>query len=71
MFSGRGLPRAAVMATCLLCTLTSRIAGHHQLAARLIECQYALTDKLSNFVSGRKPQHNIGEHFLAPQVGHR
>lgn len=48
-----------------------RIAGHHQLADRLIECQYELTDKLSNFVSGRKPVHSIGEHFLVPQVGNR
>ena len=44
----------------------ARIAGHHQLADRLIECQYELTDKLSLFVSGRKPMHTIGEHFLVP-----
>lgn len=44
----------------------ARIAGHHQLADRLVECQYELTDKLSNFVSGRKPVHNTGEHFLVP-----
>ena len=44
----------------------ARIAGHHQLADRLIECQYELTDKLSLFVSGRKPMHSIGEHFLVP-----
>jgi hypothetical protein len=44
----------------------ARIAGHHQLADRLIECQYELTDKLSFYVSGRKPMHSIGEHFLVP-----
>ena len=44
----------------------ARIAGHHQLADRLIECQYELTDKLSFFVSGRKPVHSIGEHILVP-----
>ncbi len=48
-----------------------RIAGHHQLADRLIECQYELTDKLSNFISGRKPVHSIGEHYIVPQVGMR
>ena len=45
----------------------ARIAGHHQLADRLIECQYELTDKLSFFLCGRKPVHSIGEHFLVPQ----
>ena len=44
-----------------------RIAGHHQLADRLIECQYELSDKLCFFLCGRKPVHNIGEHFLVPQ----
>ena len=53
------------------CEECARIAGHHQLADRLVECQYELTDKLSNFVSGRKPVHNIGEHYLVPQVGSR
>ena len=47
--------------------LTYRIAGHHQLADRLIECQYELSDKLCFFLCGRKPVHNIGEHFLVPQ----
>ena len=45
----------------------ARIAGHHQLADRLIECQYELTDKLSFYLSGRTPVHSIGEHFLVPQ----
>lgn len=44
-----------------------RIAGHHQLADRLIECQYELSDKLSFFLCKRKPQHNNGEHFLIPK----
>lgn len=46
----------------------ARIAGHHQLADRLIECQFELTDKLSFFLCGRKPVHSIGEHFMVPQV---
>lgn len=51
------------------CVLTSsRIAGHHQLADRLIECQYELSDKLSVFLCGRKPNHSIGEHFLIPKT---
>jgi hypothetical protein len=55
----------------ILHSFSYRIAGHHQLADRLVEYQYELTDKLSNFVSGRKPVHSVGEHFLVPQVGSR
>lgn len=60
-----------IAARVAIFSLLHRIAGHHQLADRLVECQYELTDKLSCFVSGRKPVHNIGEHFLVPQVGRR
>ena len=56
------------MANCWLPWL-HRIAGHHQLADRLMECQYELTDKLSFFLCGRKPVHSIGEHYLVPQQG--
>ena len=45
----------------------ARIAGHHQLADRLIESQYELTDRLSFFLCGRKPVHSSGEHYLIPQ----
>ena len=48
--------------------MSSRIAGHHPLADRLIECQYELSDKLSMFLCGRKPNHSIGEHFLIPKM---
>lgn len=44
----------------------ARIAGHHQLADRIIECQYDVTDCLSHFLFGRKPAHAQGEHFLFP-----
>ena len=48
-----------------------RIAGHHQLADRLIEMQYELADKLSFFLCGRKPMHSMGEHYLIPNVAGR
>ena len=48
-----------------------RIAGHHQLADRLIEMQYELADKLSFFLCGRKPMHSMGEHYLVPNVAGR
>lgn len=45
---------------------TARIAGYHELADRLTECQYELTDRLSVFLCGRKPLHSNGEHYLIP-----
>ena len=44
----------------------ARIAGHHDLAERIIECQYEVTDCLSFFLFGRMPAHSSGEHFLLP-----
>ena len=44
----------------------ARIAGHHDLAERIIECQYEVTDSLSFFLFGRMPAHSSGEHFLLP-----
>lgn len=32
-----------------------RQAGHHELAERLVECQYELTDRLAFYLCGRKP----------------
>jgi hypothetical protein len=45
-----------------------RQAGHHELAERLVECQYELTDRLAFYLCGRKP----GEQGVwARQVGPR
>ncbi|KAK2111466.1 Plasma membrane permease, mediates uptake of glycerophosphoinositol and glycerophosphocholine [Saguinus oedipus] len=33
----------------------ARQAGHHELAERLVECQYELTDRLAFYLCGRKP----------------
>ena len=56
---------------CTSLSLPHRIAGHHQLADRLIEMQYELADRLSFFLCGRKPMHSMGEHFLVPNVAGR
>lgn len=32
-----------------------RQAGHNELAERLVECQYELTDRLAFYLCGRKP----------------
>lgn len=33
----------------------SRQAGHIELAERLVECQYELTDRLAFYLCGRRP----------------
>ncbi|KAF5292593.1 hypothetical protein FQA39_LY13926 [Lamprigera yunnana] len=40
---------------------------NQDLANRLIECQYEVTDKFSYYLCHRKPDHEKGIHFLIPQ----
>lgn len=46
----------------------AREAGHHELADRLVEVQYELTDRLAFYLCGRKPDHKTGQHFIVPQM---
>ncbi|XP_026199811.1 ARF GTPase-activating protein GIT2a isoform X2 [Anabas testudineus] len=46
----------------------AREAGHHDLADRLVEIQYELTDRLAFYLCGRKPEHKNGQHFIVPQM---
>ncbi|XP_063051109.1 ARF GTPase-activating protein GIT2a isoform X1 [Engraulis encrasicolus] len=46
----------------------ARQAGQHDLAERLVEIQYELTDRLAFYLCGRKPDHRSGEHFIIPQL---
>ncbi|XP_076126236.1 ARF GTPase-activating protein GIT2a isoform X2 [Alosa pseudoharengus] len=46
----------------------ARQAGQHDLADRLVEIQYELTDRLAFYLCGRKPDHKNGEHFVIPQL---
>ncbi|XP_043910394.1 ARF GTPase-activating protein GIT1 isoform X4 [Protopterus annectens] len=48
----------------------ARQAGHHELADRLVECQYELTDRLAFYLCGRKPDHKNG-HYIIPQMADR
>uniref|UniRef100_A0A8C5PSX3 GIT ArfGAP 1 n=1 Tax=Leptobrachium leishanense TaxID=445787 RepID=A0A8C5PSX3_9ANUR len=48
----------------------SRQAGHVDLADRLVECQYELTDRLAFYLCGRKPDHKNG-HYIIPQMADR
>ncbi|XP_041793992.1 ARF GTPase-activating protein GIT2a isoform X4 [Chelmon rostratus] len=49
----------------------AREAGHHELADRLVEVQYELTDRLAFYLCGRKPDHKNGQHFIVPQMADR
>ncbi|KAM3854787.1 ARF GTPase-activating protein GIT1 isoform 4-T4 [Vipera latastei] len=45
----------------------ARQASQHELAERLVECQYELTDRLAFYLCGRKPDHKNG-HYIIPQM---
>nr|XP_004664173.2 ARF GTPase-activating protein GIT2 isoform X10 [Jaculus jaculus] len=49
----------------------ARQGGHHELAERLVEIQYELTDRLAFYLCGRKPDHKSGQHFIIPQMADR
>uniref|UniRef100_A0A671XRD0 G protein-coupled receptor kinase interacting ArfGAP 2b n=1 Tax=Sparus aurata TaxID=8175 RepID=A0A671XRD0_SPAAU len=46
----------------------ARQAGHQELAERLVEIQYELTDRLTFYLCGRRPGHRNGQHFIIPQM---
>uniref|UniRef100_W5KA43 GIT ArfGAP 2 n=1 Tax=Astyanax mexicanus TaxID=7994 RepID=W5KA43_ASTMX len=46
----------------------ARQAGHPDLADRLVEIQYELTDRLAFYLCGRRPDHKNGQHFIIPQL---
>uniref|UniRef100_A0A673XXS8 G protein-coupled receptor kinase interacting ArfGAP 2b n=1 Tax=Salmo trutta TaxID=8032 RepID=A0A673XXS8_SALTR len=46
----------------------ARQAGHQELADRLVEIQYELTDRLAFYLCGRRPDHRTGQHFIIPQM---
>ncbi|XP_030592901.1 ARF GTPase-activating protein GIT2a isoform X11 [Archocentrus centrarchus] len=46
----------------------AREAGHMDLADRLVEIQYELTDRLAFYLCGRKPDHKNSQHFIVPQM---
>ncbi|GFR62381.1 ARF-GTPase-activating protein GIT2 [Elysia marginata] len=46
-----------------------RAEGFPDLADRLVELQYELTDRLTFYICGRKPDHRTGYHFKIPELG--
>uniref|UniRef100_A0A673MCC2 G protein-coupled receptor kinase interacting ArfGAP 2b n=1 Tax=Sinocyclocheilus rhinocerous TaxID=307959 RepID=A0A673MCC2_9TELE len=49
----------------------ARQAGHQELADRLVEIQFELTDRLAFYLCGRKPDHKNSQHFIIPQIADR
>ncbi|XP_076452808.1 ARF GTPase-activating protein GIT2-like [Babylonia areolata] len=47
----------------------AKTEGNIDLANRLVELQYELTDRLTFYICGRKPDHRIGQHFKIPELG--
>ncbi|KAL8584768.1 hypothetical protein ACOMHN_035687 [Nucella lapillus] len=47
----------------------AKAEGNADLANRLVELQYELTDRLTFYICGRKPDHRIGQHFKIPELG--
>lgn len=45
----------------------SKMAGHLELSERLVETMYEVTDKLSFFLCGQKPNHKAGQHLIIPE----
>ncbi|XP_069702945.1 ARF GTPase-activating protein GIT2 isoform X2 [Periplaneta americana] len=46
----------------------ARSAGHKDLADRLVECMYELTDRLAYYLCLRKPDHQMGQHYIVPEI---
>ena len=57
--------------TCLKCHFNFQhtlSTGHKDIADRLIELQYELTDRIAFYLCGRKPDHRNGHHFIIPEM---
>ncbi|KAJ8312911.1 hypothetical protein KUTeg_010284 [Tegillarca granosa] len=46
----------------------ARSEGYPDLADRLLECQFELTDRLAYYLCKRKPDHRSGIHFIIPEM---
>ncbi|UYV69522.1 GIT2 [Cordylochernes scorpioides] len=46
----------------------ARECGNTDLADRLVECQYELSDRLTFYLCGRKPDHRTGVHYIIPEM---
>lgn len=54
--------------THLSLSILFRDVGFLDIADRLIEFQYELTDSLAFYLCGRKPDHKNGQHWIIPEI---
>lgn len=45
----------------------AKLNKHTIIAERLLEATYEVTDRLSHFLTGKKPDHSTGNHLLIPE----
>ncbi len=48
-----------------------RANGYSDLADRLVELQYELTDRLTCFIGGKRPEHKTGLHIILPELNEK
>ena len=53
------------------CEFVSRANGYNELADRLVELQYELTDRLICFIGGKRPDHKTGQHVVLPELNEK
>ncbi|KAL3103436.1 hypothetical protein niasHS_002622 [Heterodera schachtii] len=46
----------------------AKTEGFNELAERLVELEYEMTDRFSMFLCGRRPSHRENQHFLIPDL---
>uniref|UniRef100_A0A914XK64 Arf-GAP domain-containing protein n=1 Tax=Plectus sambesii TaxID=2011161 RepID=A0A914XK64_9BILA len=49
-------------------TEVAKLENHPELALRLDELRFEVTNRLTMFLCGRKPDHSRGQHFLIPEL---
>ncbi|CAG9585824.1 unnamed protein product [Danaus chrysippus] len=47
---------------------SARAGGHTELADRMTELVYECTDRLIQFLTGAKPEHSAGRHYIVPRA---
>ncbi|XP_050345023.1 ARF GTPase-activating protein Git isoform X1 [Nymphalis io] len=46
----------------------ARQGGHSELAERMTELVYEATDRMIHFLTGERPQHSAGRHYIVPRA---
>lgn len=47
---------------------TNRVGGHTELADRMTELVYECSDRLIQFLTGARPEHSAGRHYIVPRA---